>query len=115
MSLSTHPKVLNMGIGSTPGNRSSSLSNVLGNITNMLESVIEPLGKTESKLESMERKLNSPAFSSAGSGAERKRSVPPVVRVSVIVIISTMPFCCLLLICYYISHLYSLWCIAAYM
>ena len=87
-SLSTHPKVLNMGIGSAPGDQSSSLSSVLGNITNMLGSVIERLDKTESKLESMERKLNSPSSSSAGSGAERKRSVPPVVRVSVIIHVS---------------------------
>lgn len=53
---------------------------VLGNITNILGTVIKHLDWTESKLESMERKLNTPS-SSAGSGAERKRSVPPVVRV----------------------------------
>ena len=62
---------------------SESLSVALGNITNMLGTVIERLDKTESKLESIERKINSPLSSSATSGAEAKRKIPTIVRVSV--------------------------------
>lgn len=74
-----HPKVL-----STDSRRCNdgkeSLSAVLGNITNMLGTVIERLDKQESKLESMERKINTPS-SSAGSGSDNRRKVPTIVRV----------------------------------
>ena len=84
---------------------SESLSVALGNITNMLGIVIERLDKTESKLESMERKINSPLSSSATSGAEAKRKIPTIVRVSV--------FPCILVL--YINmlihmHFYVLFC-----
>ena len=64
------------------GDGGESLSAVLGNITNTLGAVMERLDKTESKLESMERKLNSPSSSSAASGADTKRKIPIIVRVS---------------------------------
>ena len=75
---SAHPKVLSPD--STRYSGKESLSAVLGNITNMLGTVIERLDKQESKLESMERKINTP--SSGGSGSDNRRKVPTVVRVS---------------------------------
>ena len=60
------------------------VKSVLGEITNMLGTVIKRLEKTESKLESMERKFIS--NSSSGSSSERmtkKKSIPKVVRVSI--------------------------------
>ena len=73
------------------GDGGESLSAVLGNITNMLGAVIERLDKTESKLESMERKLNSPSSSSAASGADTKRKIPIIVRVSLFLSVVCMP------------------------
>ena len=75
------PKSLNMD---SQRNGSESLSAVLGNITNMLGTVIERLDKTESKLQPVERKLNSPSSSnsSAASGADTKRKIPTIIRVS---------------------------------
>ena len=55
---------------------------VLGEISNMLGTVLKRLEKTESKLESVERRLEK--TSSSGSSSEsvvRKRIVPQVVRV----------------------------------
>ena len=75
----SQPKTLNMkGVDE----ERESLSAALGNITNMLGAVIERLDKTESKLESMERKINTPSSSSSGSGTDNRRKVPTVVRVS---------------------------------
>lgn len=76
---SSCPKVLNMDAPKS-NVASGSLSQILGNITNMLGNVMERLDKTDSKLESMERKLNT-SVSSSGSGSERKRTIPTVVRV----------------------------------
>ena len=74
----SQPKTLNMkGV-----DEKESLLASLGNITNMLGAVIERLDKTESKLESVERKINTPSSSSAGSGTDNRRKVPPIVRVS---------------------------------
>ena len=72
------PKVLNMGASSCGQNEN--FSSALGELTNMLGVVIERLDRHESKLESMERVLKSPS-SSATSGSDHKRTVPPVVRV----------------------------------
>lgn len=73
------------------GDGGESLSAVLGNITNMLGAVIERLDKTESKLESMERKLNSPSSSSAASGADTKRKIPIIVRISLFLSVVCVP------------------------
>ena len=78
-SSSSRPKTLNMD-ASPAGDSGSYLSSVLGEITNMLGTVIERLDKTESKLDSMERQLKTPS-SSAASGSDGKRTVPTVVRV----------------------------------
>lgn len=78
---SAHPKVLSTDSTRYNINGKESLSAVLGNITNMLGTIIERLDKQESKLESMERKINTPS-SSAGSGSDNRRKVPTVVRVS---------------------------------
>lgn len=77
---SAQPKVLSTD-STRCNNGKESLSAVLGNITNMLGTVIERLDKQESKLESMERKINTPS-SSGGSGSDNRRKVPTVVRVS---------------------------------
>ena len=78
---SSRPKTLNMDASPAhAGDGGSNLSSVLGEITNMLGSVIERLDKTESKLNSMERQLKTPS-SSAASGSDGKRTVPTVVRV----------------------------------
>ena len=74
------PKVLNMGTSERSDDHASSVSYALGEITNMIGKVIDRLDKTESKLESMERKLLTSSSSSA-SGSEHKRIVPAVVRV----------------------------------
>ena len=58
------------------------ISSVLGEISNMLGTVLKGLEKTESKLESVKRRLET--TSSSGSSSEsvvRKRIVPQVVRV----------------------------------
>ena len=68
----------------TPDQTERPIGAVLGEITNMLGTVIKRLDKTELKLESMERKLSN--TSSSGSSSERtakKRDVPKVVRVSI--------------------------------
>ena len=48
----------------------------------MLGAIIERLDKTEIKLESMERKINTPSSFTSGSGIDNRRKVPTVVRVS---------------------------------
>ena len=84
---------------STPNQMERPIGAVLGEITNMLGTVIKRLDKTELKLESMERKLSN--TSSSGSSLERacaakKRDVPKVVRVSIrtlqISLFCTCPF-----------------------
>ena len=94
-SVPTQPRALNVGAKRGFDDKET-LSAALGNITNMLGSVIERLDKTESKLESMERKLNSPSSSSSGSGADAKRKVPTIVRVSYIIVcvcVCVLPLC----------------------
>ena len=76
----TCPKTLNMSSERPTGDGEGYISSVLGEITNMLGTVIERLDKTESKLHSMERQLMTPS-SSAASGSDNKRIVPTVVRV----------------------------------
>ena len=77
---STSRKVLNMA---TPGSFSgSNITSVQGDISNILGKVLERLDKTESKIESMERNLQSQSSSSGVSGSEHRRKVPTVVRVS---------------------------------
>lgn len=69
----------------TPDQTERPIGAVLGEITNMLGTVIKRLDKTELKLESMERKLintSSSGSSSERTGTAKKRDVPKVVRVS---------------------------------
>jgi len=69
----------------TEDNTDGPISSVLGDISNMLGTVLKRLERHESKLETMERKLQS--ASSSGSSSEstiRKKIVPQVVRVCVV-------------------------------
>ena len=72
----------NWATTSTGCDSESNLTAVLGDISNMLGKVMERLDRTESKIESMERSLNSQPSSSGASGSEHRRKVPTVVRVS---------------------------------
>ena len=68
--------------GPIKGDDDRQIMSVLGEISNMLGTVLKRLEKTESKLESVERRLEK--TSSSGSSSEsvvRKRIVPQVVRV----------------------------------
>ena len=67
--------------GSSSASRSMDVQ--LGEITNLLGTVVKRLEKTEMKLQSIEEKLNSSSSSSAGSSVEKKMIVPQVVRVSI--------------------------------
>ena len=78
------------GVEEGPGMYEDPLANterpinaVLGEITNMLGTVIKRLEKTESKLESMERRLVNNSSGSSSKQATKKRCVPKVVRVSI--------------------------------
>ena len=75
-----------------PTDHERPIKSVLGEISNMLGTVIKRLEKTESKLESMERRLEK-SSSSSGSSSEAisKKKVPQVVRVSQAIIIRPPP------------------------
>ena len=69
------------------GSFETKINSVLGRISNMLETVIEHLDKTESKIECLQHSFKSLSSSTGTSGSERCRKVPTVVRVSVFIII----------------------------
>ena len=60
------------------------IPSALGELTNTLKKVVKQLEKQESRLDSVEKKISSPAVSSSSSSGDRKK--PKIVKVKSVVL-----------------------------
>ena len=70
----------------------SNVASVLGELTNTLKQIVNRLDKQETRLASMENKIESPAVSSSSSGGSQRPKIPLAVRVCYLLLLNTSKY-----------------------
>ena len=70
----------------------SNVASVLGELTNTLKQIVNRLDKQETRLASMENKIELPAVSSSSSGGSQRPKIPLAVRVCYLLLLNTSKY-----------------------